>query len=290
MSWIFLALAAALFKSSADVFKKKGGLKQLDPYTVTWAVAFFSLFILVPVALAKGIPTVNASFWWALLISGSLNALATTLQVKALFESDMSLIGPLQATTPFFLLFTAFILLGEFPNMLGLIGVVIIIGGSYFLKYKRNSGLLAPFKALSKDRGARLILSAALIWSITGGVDKIGVQNSSPVFWSALINIFMALVLIPIVIKFGNNSSIKDLFSYKKLKALIPIGFFTSLMFISQMTALTMTNVVYVISLKRTSALIDVVFGKLFFKEMHIKSRILGAILIILGIVLVSTN
>ncbi|OGZ58511.1 MAG: hypothetical protein A3F94_02790 [Candidatus Spechtbacteria bacterium RIFCSPLOWO2_12_FULL_38_22] len=290
MYWILLSLGAGLFNSATGVFKKRGGLKQLDPYTIAWSVAFFSLFILVPATIIKGIPQISASFWWALLVSGSLNALATTLQVKALLKSDMSLIGPLQATTPFFIIFSAFILLKEVPTILGLVGIIILIVGSYFLQYKRKASLFAPFKALLEDKGARLVFGAALIWGITGTVDKIGVQSSSSVFWSMFVNALMALILFPIVIGFGNNRGIKDLFSYKKLKNLVPLGLFTSLMSIFQMTALTMANVAYVVSLKRTSALTDVLFGKLFFKEPNIKSRALGATLIVIGVILISIN
>src|SRR3989338_10077741 len=143
MYWILLSLGAAFFNSASGVFKKKSGFNKMDPYTVAWAVAFFALIILVPAAIIKGVPQINSAFWWALVISGSLNALATVLQVKAIFESELSLVGPLQATTPLFLVFTSFFILGEFPTILGFFGITTIMLGSYFLEYKRNGkGLL----------------------------------------------------------------------------------------------------------------------------------------------------
>lgn len=67
--------------------------------------------------------------------------------------------------------------------MFGLIGVVLIVIGSYVLNIKRrNAGYLALFKAMLEQRWPRLMLYAAFILSITSSIDKIGVLNSSPLF------------------------------------------------------------------------------------------------------------
>lgn len=63
----------------------------------------------------------------------------------------------------------------------------------------------------------------------------------------------------------------------KNLGPLIPIGLFGTLTVISQMLAINLTLVAYVISIKRTSAVMSVVFGYLIFKERGFKEKLTGA-------------
>ena len=53
------------------------------------------------------------------------------------------------------------------------------------------------------------------------------------------------------------------------------------------MLAISMTNVAYMISLKRTSLLFGVLYGALWFKEEKIAERLMGAIIMILGVFLI---
>jgi uncharacterized membrane protein len=55
-----------------------------------------------------------------------------------------------------------------------------------------------------------------------------------------------------------------------------------------QMQAVSMTLVVQAIAIKRTSVLMGVLWGALFFKEKGITERFLGASIMILGVVVMS--
>ena len=55
-----------------------------------------------------------------------------------------------------------------------------------------------------------------------------------------------------------------------------------------QMLAINLTLVAYVISIKRTSAIMSSLFGFWLFKEKGIKERLLGVILMVLGVVLIT--
>ena len=60
-------------------------------------------------------------------------------------------------------------------------------------------------------------------------------------------------------------------------------------MVISHMLAISLAKVAYVISVKRMSLVIGVLYGYLFFKEKHIGERFLGALLMFIGFILVVT-
>jgi drug/metabolite transporter (DMT)-like permease len=283
--WLILGIFTAFFEAVKDVFSKQN-LKKSDEYVVAWSLAFFSVIFLTPWVLYTGIPALNSQFWVALLIGGSINAVTTILYIKAIKVSDLSLTVPLVALTPLFMLLTSPLIVGEYPKLFDYIGILLIVAGSYLLNIKEKSqGYLAPFKALLKEPGPKFMLIVAFLWSITSNFDKIGVQNSSPIFW--LFSLFgtMSVLLLPILLHKTPNPSRKIL---NQLPMLAAMGFFNAIGVLCQMQALTLTLVVQVIAIKRTSVLMGVLFGHFIFKEKDIQQRLLGAGIMVLGVFFIS--
>lgn len=287
MVWFICSILTAFFESIKDIFSKEN-LKNIDEYIVSWSLTLFALPFLVPFLFFIRIPHLGNQFWTALFFGGSLNVIATILYMKAIKYSDLSLTVPIIAFTPLFLLITSPLIVGEFPKFLGLIGIVLIVAGSYILNIKeKHKGYLAPFGALLKERGAKLMLVVAFIWSITSNFDKVGVENSSPIFWIIAIDTFITLVMAPIVF-YKSQRNLNQI--SVSLITLIPIGLFGALTAIFQMKALTLTYVAYVISIKRTSAIMSVFFGHLIFNEKGIEERLIGALTMILGVLFITLS
>ena len=286
MIWFFLSLSTAVFEATKDLFSKKG-LREIDEYLVAWGLRAFALPFLLPLLFFIPIPKVTSQFWWALFIGGGLNALTSILYMKAIKISPLSLTVPMLTFTPLFLLLTSPIILGEFPGIFGIIGVLLIVFGSYLLNIQvMKNGYLAPFKALIKEKGPILMLIVAFIWSITSNIDKIGVLNSSPIFWAISINIFLFFTLLFIV-------SLKSKVNLKRqilqnTKVLFPIGLFSALALICQMTAIKMALVAFVISIKRTSTIFSSLYGFFIFKEPFLKLRLVGILIMVLGVFLIA--
>ena len=286
MFWIITSILTAFFESLKGVYSKKS-VKSIDEYAVSWALRFFALVFLLPYFFFAEVPELNDQFWTALSWGGSLNAITTVLSIKAVKNSDLSLVSPIAALSPLFLLVTSPIMIGEFPKFLGFVGVLFIIIGSYVLNIKeKKNGYLAPFKALYKEKGPRLMLIVAFIWSITSNLDKIGVQNSTAIFWIISINAFVAVIMLPVMLyrpkRFGNIA--------KNLNVLVPMSVFSVISLVFQMISISLTLVAYVISIKRTSAVMSVVLGKLFFREKNIRERLAGSILMIIGVILITLS
>ena len=285
MSWFFFAILTAFFRSLTDV-AGKFGLKNMDEYIVAWSLFLFALPFIALLLIFEGIPEIGDDFWIALLIGGGANILTNLLYMRAIKVSDLSITIPLITFTPLFMLITSPLILGEFPNIYGLAGILLIVAGSYILNFKESSkGYLAPFKALVREKGPRLMLLVAFIWSITANLDKIGIQNSSVFFWPVAINTFIAIGFIPVVLM---RSKGKTRQITTNLKTLVPIGLFHGLMIVFQMVAVSMTLVAYVISIKRTSAVISVVLGSLVFREAGLRERLTGSIIMIAGVLLIT--
>ena len=283
--WFIFAFLTAFFESTKDIFSKKS-LKNIDEYIVAWALRFFALPFLLPLLFFIKIPVLGDQFWLALLIGGSVNVITTILYMKAIKLSDLSITVPMVTFTPLFLLITSPLILGEFPGISGIIGILLIVAGAYLLNInKRFQGYFAPFKALLREKGPRLMLVVAFIWSITANIDKIGLLNSSPIFWVIAVDVFITLCMFPIMF-YKSREQVRQI--PINLHVLLPIGLFGSLTLICQMTAINLTLVAYVISIKRTSAIMSVLFGYLIFKEEDIKERLLGVTIMVLGVLFIT--
>jgi drug/metabolite transporter (DMT)-like permease len=283
MLWFVFAFFIALFESLKDVTMKHS-LRDMPARVVAWAWIAFSLPFL-GVALLFDLPvTVGAPFWPALLVGVGLNVVAISLYAKALKHSDLSTTIPMIAFSPLFLLVTSPLIVGEFPNAWGVLGVVLVTVGSYVLNIReRQHGYLAPFKALVRETGPRLMLGVAFIWGIAATVDKIGVQNSSPVLWVAASDVCIAALLTPFMLR--SSGSVRRVRA--NWKVLLVIGMFSAAALICQMTAISLTLVAYVISVKRMSIMFGVIFGALIFKEQGLRERLAGVIIMQAGVVVI---
>ncbi len=84
--------------------------------------------------------------------------------------------------------------------------------GAYFLAFKKGQkNLFSPFIHLFTHTGSRLMISVAVIFSITSNLDKIGILHSSPLFWLVSINFFLMIVHFPLMLILGDKSYKKTL-------------------------------------------------------------------------------
>ncbi len=282
MMWLLLSLLNAFFESMKGVFSKKG-LAKMDEYVMAWSMRFFSLVITIPLLLFFGIPDIGSLFLPFLVLNSMMQVFTTVLFMKAIKHSDLSIVSPMITFTPLFLLISSPLMLGEFPSTFGILGIVLIVLGSYMLNLKeRHHGLMAPFRALMSEKGPRYMLIVAVLFSITANIDKVGVLDSSPVMWVVAVNLLTAALLTPMMLaRKGRDFK-------KSLPYLVPVGIISGLSLMFQMTAITMTLVPYAISVKRTSVIMSVLFGGIIFKEKGVRERLLGAVIMVLGVILIT--
>ncbi|MGB3787329.1 MAG: DMT family transporter, partial [Phormidesmis sp.] len=260
--WFFFASLTAFFEACKDATGKQS-LKTLDEYSVLFSFMAVGVLLMLPILwLSGGIPTIKPNFWWALLIGGSLNILAFTLYVRAIKIADLSLTVPLVTLTPLFLLVTSPLIVHEQPTPADAIGVILLVIGSYVLNLKTptlqsptSQGPLGPLLAMVRNPGSRLMLCVAFIWSITSNFDKIGVVNSSPLFWALSLFTVIAGGMIPFVFWRRSSGGIEPLLLQWRLLGVT--GGFNAIAITFQMLALTMAPVAQVIAVKRMSALLS---------------------------------
>jgi len=285
MLWFLLSLLTAISHSTRDLFSKKS-LQKVDIYIIAWSIRSFALPFLLPILLFIQIPILDSTFWYAVIIGGTLNLIVSIIYMKAIKISPLSLTVPMLTFTPLFLLITSPIIVGEFPTIYGVIGILLIVLGAYVLNIRGiGKNLLTPFKMLVKEKGSVLMLIVAFVWSITSNIDKIAVQHSSPLFYTVVFNVFISCLFLPLLF-------VKSRKEIRKIplnvKSLLLIGLFSALIPVFQFYAISLTLVAYVISIKRTSAIFSSLYGFFFFKEKHMKERLLGAVIMVIGVLFIA--
>ncbi|MFH0906948.1 MAG: EamA family transporter [bacterium] len=319
MIGILLSFITAILTSAKDFFTKKTTKEAKEAqeklekkitkaekastitdkeYILAWALpTFFLPFlylllfldgILLNGALLGGFPKLGKNFLPALIGEGPLMVVAVIFYVKALSKDDLSLVTPILCLTPIVILIIAPFTIKQTPTLIGLLGVLLTVIGTYTLKIKeRSKGLLEPFKALIQNKGVRCMFYTAMLWGITSIIDKVGVNNSSPLVWVISINTFTSIsIFLLIILRHKHNpKKIKKVFT--DWKTLAQISACDSISKITQMSAINFIQVVYVNSIKRFSIVISVLIGALYFKEKGSKERISGAIISIIGVILI---
>jgi len=130
--WLALALTAALFQVLRNTTMKRLG-HALDEYINVWGRFTFLLPFALLTCVVGGFPAIQPGFWGWCVLFGVSQTLSTLALSKALKASDISLVTALWKVSLLVLLGMAWVTIGERPNVLGVIGVLLSAAGVYLL-------------------------------------------------------------------------------------------------------------------------------------------------------------
>lgn len=281
--WLLLALSAAFLEAANDLIRKKA-TQKVDVVLFSCLYRLFGSIMLFSALVFSSWPNIHNKFWSYLIISSLLNACATILYFWSLKHSDISDVVPLISLTPIFLIINGYVILGEIPALSSYLGITLIIIGSIYLALKPKS-----FKEKQvKSKLAKLaMVTVAVLWSFSSNFDKLGVASSSPLLWSASFDLSIAILLMPVVIYQG---SYRVKTTSKAVVIVLAASLILALATICQMTAISLALVSYVISVKRFSIVITVIFGCLLLKESDFQRKIIASSLMIIGVIIIALS
>jgi len=285
MNWFVYAFICALSVATADAFSKRA-LRDNDQYLVAWVRVMYAVPVMVFVIPFVDIPELDTVFYVITSVLLPLDIVALLLYLRAIQVSPLSLTLPFLSLTPVFLIGTSYLMLGEVPDKTGFVGILLVAAGAYCLNiHVVKQGILEPFRTIGKERGSVLMIMVALLFSITSNLGKIAVQHSSPIFFSTFYLFLLSFSLF-LIVRFKSKNILSKAVSHPLL--FLFMGISMAIMMLTHLKAVSLVEVSYMISVKRLSLLIGVVYGALFFKEKNIKERFLGSALMVLGIVMIT--
>jgi uncharacterized membrane protein len=291
MEWYWLALSSALLSAFAAILQKKA-LNEINALNFTVIVsvfvALFSTFLIGKVDLS-----VSGSYSILVLFGKSIiNATAFLCIMIALKNLEISRALPVLAASPMAVALLAFILLGESLSLTEVLGMVLIVLGTYILELKKNENIIAPFRVFVESKYHRIILIALGLMSLSAILDKLLLTSFKlpPLTFLVMQNYFFLIIFLLYRFLSGLKNRNEKLFkgvSKNILIIIVLIAIATIGYRWTQIEATKLGPVGLVIAVKRLSVLFAVVIGAKLFKEENYLRKVLATLTIVAGALLI---
>lgn len=268
-----------------NVFQKKLTEQNNHPLLVNLLTfSILGILCIVP-ALQQDWGQVSYLSWYYGVIAGIFGAVGNGFLVKALQGGDLSILGPINSYKSVVGILIGIVFLHEIPSIWGIIGIALIIYGSYFVldtMKERFSWSLLKNKEIQYRIWAMILTAIEAVF-----IKKVILYSStivSFIFW-CWFGAFFSFVLLFFfkvrLIKEIKQVKLHHLLTYVFLVLSIVTMQYTTNYVFSHM------NVGYALALFQLSTIISIFLGYRIFKEQNIKKKLLGAVIMIAGSVVI---
>ena len=289
MLWVWYGLASAVFYAAGGligkhVMRRKHALE----YAGSQGLYGLLLVLLLPFIDLR----LSAGTYITLYLISIVVAAGNLYYLKSIRHSELSSTVPLMNISPIFLLIIAYLLLGEAPSGLAILGVVLLVAGTYVVQIAASDrrSLLAPFKALWRSRYAMYMIFAVFVFSLSATMQKAVVNWGIPVLSILILTrLFISINYVALeTIEHGFTEMRDDVRKQGwSIFASMAVGFFSDLFLILAM-AVPGALVSLVIPMKRTSTFLTALIGGKLFKERHVGLKLLGCAVMLAGVLLIA--
>ncbi len=289
MDWLPLTLLSAFGLATADAVTKKcmGDYRVRELVILRFAMAGI---LLLPLLLMEPWPQLPAGFWrWTGLLL-PLEILAMLLYMRAIRDSPLGLTLPYLAFTPVINTLTGYLLLGERVSSIGFAGISLVVAGAWLLNLEHartaeRHAWLAPFSAIIRETGSRLMLMVAVLYSLTSVMGKGALQYVSPSFFGPFYFFLLGSVTL-VLFSIREPAVVRVL--WRRPGCNLLLGAAMAMMVITHFLAIERIEVAYMIAVKRTSLLFGILYGALLFGESRLPEHLLAGVLMVTGVILIA--
>jgi drug/metabolite transporter (DMT)-like permease len=283
---ITLAVLLRIFSNPlANVFQKQLSEKGIHPIFFNFLSWLFLAFGCVMTMTFITWPELSQKFWIYAIICGIVGAFGNGFLVKAIEKGELSVLGPINSYKAIVGIIGGIILLGEIPNFWGLLGIALIIFGSYFVLDTTEERFSL---ALLKRRDIQYRLWALILTAIEAVFIKKVIIETSVTFafisWCCFGAVFSFLMLFIYRVEIKNESQKID---YKIIRKILALVVCIAIMQYSTNFIFDHMSVGYALSLFQLSVIVSVLFGNRFFNEQDIPKKLTGSAIMIIGSVLI---
>ncbi len=276
---IALLLASAVLHALWNLLLKQSDKKYI---AMSWQVIISGILSLC-VLFFTGLPP--RSMWLFAVVSGTLEAIYFGLLTFAYNDHDFSLVYPVaRGAAPALVVIWTALFLSEIPSTGGFIGIALIVAGLALIGATSmfQNGLARP-----QFRGVAIALSVAFVISLYTLVDGAAVKNGPALPYGLSFFVLMPVLTTPLVIRHYGWPQLAD-----GLRAapgrLILVGFLGVIAYLFALFAYSIAPVNYSEAIREVSVVLGALAGWYFLGEKMGKVRILGAVGIFAGIVMIA--
>lgn len=250
-------------------------------------VASFGLFSAV-------LPILPEAFRWPapetilmITIGSVCFVLYHLLNGRAYKDGDLSIVYPLTQTSMIYVPIWGVLLLGERLSLLGVGGILLVIFGTFSVQMQHVSlaELARPFRDLQSP-SVRYSLMAGFIYSIGSVAEKTGVRLYPPLYFTYFL-VFSMLMLMTINLCRPRYRSLVAAEFRENWRPILISGPVVMASFLTFRYGLNLAPVGYAVPVRQVSIMVGVLIGIIFLREAFGKIRLLSALLIVVGAVLI---
>jgi len=258
----------------------KGRGREIPPLViVAWTQSVAASAWLVFFAVSAASFRYPGRAWPAVVASTVLVIGMGSLLARASARGDISIVGPVFALSPVFTVLPDFVLSGTAPSLLGWLGLVLAVAGTFSLA---GGSAGATLRAVFARRDALDALGAAVLLGFLAAVDRWGALVMGPASYllcshglTAVVTMSLAAVMVPR----GLAASVRP----AQLTTVVAHGLLGVTGTAMQTSALTIAPASYVNAVRRMSGLFAVVLGGALFREADVGRRLVAAALACAG-------
>lgn len=252
-------------------------------------VAWVTLGALPPLAVwawASGQQHLESAYWLPAAGSVGLNLLANFLYFRSLQLSPLSQTLPMLSFTPPFAAVLAAVFLGERLGIRPVVGLVLVVLGALLLTLRPGRGWRGLFAGLYSDRGCRLMVAVAFLWSATLLLDKRALAAGTPHLHALILNGGVAAGALAVL---AARRDLSRLASLRGSVWLLLLAVATGALALgSQLVALGSVPVGFLETVKRgVGGVLAVLWGRSFFAEPVTAAKFSAVAMMTLGVGLV---
>lgn len=289
--WYTLAIISALLSATAAILEKKT-LFNIKALNFSFILSVFNIILSIPFLFFVNYNTITANSVLVLYgktVLGAFSFLLVMLAIKNLQISDAL---PLLVLTPGLVALLAFILLGEKLNYMELLGMVLLLTGTYVLQIKSRQSLLQPFKTAFKNKAYFYVIGAVLLFATTSILDKALLANYKlqPEAFLPMQHLFLAFNFSVMVLVSKQNKSTANIEFRNAWKIILLISVITIAYRYAHIWAVKLGAVALVLSIKRTSVFFAIVIGGRYFKDQNLLRKSIATMVMIAGAILIILN
>lgn len=277
-----LALAAVLLAAVTHATWNYYAKKAAASRHIVWLYSIGSLILYAPIIAYIVIvqrPRFEAIHWIALFATGVLHMGYSLLLQAGYRASDLSLVYPIaRGTGPLLSFLAATFLLGEPAGALSIVGVLLIVGGILLV-----SGLTtSPHKAPKAGVAFGIVIGFCIAaYTINDGW-AVKALMISPFVVDFAGNAFRAVILAPLALR-RPSELIQEAREYRT--SILAVSVLGPLGYILVLYAMKIAPIGHVAPARELSTLVGSYFGARLLKERVTPQRVVGAVLIVAGVV-----
>jgi len=293
MDWFLLAFISAFFSAAAAISEKKT-LFKLDALSFSFLVSIITLLFSAPFFFNITFKQEAPLSLMILFVKSLLSGGAFYFVMVSIKKLDISEALPLLALSPGIIAVAAFFFINDNLLLIEWFGILLMVSGTYLLELKKgNKNFLTPFIALFTSKKYLPIIIALILFTISSLLDRILLRDFAvhPYTFMAFQQFFYALIFFIAVlfIRRGFKTSFSGI-NKNIIILLIAVSVFTVIYRYTQIEAVKLAPVALVISVKRLSVLMAIIIGGKLFEEKNLFRRIVAAVVILTGTVLLTID